>query len=161
MAQRHVPRGASFAFDVARDGLIDQLARIEALDGKAGVLMAANGVLAGLLFGRASILLEMPAPLAATTALLVGISLLFALIAFANRRYQRAPQADAVIGLMAFGEEWLKWRFLGSLELALRDNGDKLRSKTRWLSLAMFSLIAAVVNLVGYFTYDLLTNAGR
>jgi hypothetical protein len=60
MAQRPVPRGASFAYAVAEQSLDEQLGRIEALDAKAGIVIATNGVLAALLFGRSSLLLGMP-----------------------------------------------------------------------------------------------------
>lgn len=49
MAQNHlVPEGASFAYAVAIAALDEQLRRIEALDTKAGILMAVDGVIAGL-----------------------------------------------------------------------------------------------------------------
>jgi hypothetical protein len=37
MAQRPVPRGASFAYAIAEQSLDEQLGRIEALDAKAGI----------------------------------------------------------------------------------------------------------------------------
>lgn len=151
MVQRHVPRGASFAYSVAQRGLDEQLGRIEALDAKAGIVIATNGVLAGLLFGRSSLLLAMPEFLAGLISLLVGTSLLLALIAFATRKYLIAPQAEAVRELMGWGEDWLRWRFLGNLEEALRENNRRLARKTRWLSLALFSLMLAVIGLIGYF----------
>lgn len=160
MAQRHVPRGASFAYAVAERNLDEQLGRIEALDSKAGILIAADGVLSGLLFGRSSLLLSMPRPLGVLIALLVGSSLLLGLIAFGNRRYRRAPGVESVIRLMAFGEDWLRWRFLGSFQLALEENGTKLRWKSRCLTSALSTLIAAVAMLVGYFVFAVLSGKG-
>ncbi|MGH9197736.1 MAG: hypothetical protein ACRD1T_18585, partial [Acidimicrobiia bacterium] len=160
VAQRPDPRGASFAYQVAERNLDEQLARIEALDAKAGILIAADGVLSGLLFSRSSVLFTMPRLVAAVAVTLVGASLFMALVAFANRRYEQGLQIRAVLGLMAFGEEWLKWRFLGNLELALEHNDIKLRWKVRWVSSALFALMAGVGILVGYFAYDMLTQAG-
>lgn len=155
MAPRHIPRGAPFAYAVAERSLEEQLGRIEALDAKAGIVIATNGVLAGLLFGRSSLLLTMPEALAGVISLLVGTSLLLALIAFATRRYSIAPQAEAVRELMGWGEEWLRWRFLGNLEEALLENNRRLARKTRWLSLALFTLMLTVVGLVAHFAPSL------
>lgn len=47
MAQMSIPPGASFAYEVAQKALDDQLHRIEAQDGKAGILIAAAGVFGG------------------------------------------------------------------------------------------------------------------
>lgn len=156
MAERHLPRGASFAYSVAERNLDEQLARIEALDGKAGILMATDGVLAGLLFARSSLLFEMPRSLAAVTVTLVGASLLLALTAFATRQYRTAPQADPVIRMMSAGEDWLRWRFLGNLQESLDRNNSKLTAKARWLSAALFSLMGAIALLVGYFLFSVL-----
>jgi hypothetical protein len=155
MAQRPPPRGAPFAYAVAERSLQEQLSRIEALDAKAGIVIATNGVLAGLLFSRSSLLLTMPELLAGAIVLLVGISLLLALVAFATRKYLTAPEAQAVRQLMGAGEDWLRWRFLGNLEEALRENSRRLTRKARWLSSALFSLMLAVVGLVVYFAPSL------
>lgn len=48
---RDVPLGAPFAFEMALRSLDEQLERINALDTKAGVLIAADGVIVGLLAG--------------------------------------------------------------------------------------------------------------
>lgn len=52
MPTKGVPQGAEFAFDSAIRSLDDQLSRIDALDAKAGILLVADGILAGLIFGR-------------------------------------------------------------------------------------------------------------
>ena len=44
------PRSARFAYDVARDALREQLARIDSLDHKAGIVLAAGGIVGGLVF---------------------------------------------------------------------------------------------------------------
>ena len=63
MVDQPTPQGASFAFDNAAKALDEQLGRIESLDAKAGILLAADGVLAGLLFATGSVLVQAPRPL--------------------------------------------------------------------------------------------------
>lgn len=157
MVQRRVPEGASFAHEVSAGTITEQLGRIEALDSKAGILMATDGVLAGLLLGRGSLLLEAPRLLTAGAVGFVVASLILALLAFANRRYDAAPSAEGAVRLMAAPEEWLKWRFLGSMRDAIRVNRKNLLWKARLLTLALTSLIAAVGLLGAYFIYALLT----
>lgn len=47
MVNQPPPQGASFAFDNAAKALDEQMGRIESLDAKAGVLLAADGYLLG------------------------------------------------------------------------------------------------------------------
>jgi cell division protein FtsL len=157
VVQRPVPRGASFAYAVAERSLDEQLGRIEALDAKAGIVIATNGILAGLLFGRSSLLLTMPELLAALIILLVGSSLLLALIAFATRRYLVAPRPEAVRRLMSAQEDWLRWRFLGNLEETLARNDSRLTRKARWLLASLVSLMLAIVSLSAYFVPTVLS----
>jgi hypothetical protein len=42
------PRSARLAYDVASDALKEQLARIDSLDQKAGIVLAAGGIVGGL-----------------------------------------------------------------------------------------------------------------
>jgi hypothetical protein len=154
MAQPYlVPDGAPFAYNVAGAALDEQLRRIEVLDSKAGILIAADGVLAGLLFGRLSLILAAPRALSAIVVGLVVISLLLGLIAFANRRYRTAPHPAAVLRLMAAPEAWLRWRFLGNLQGALLENEGKLTWKARYLTAAQVSLFVGVA-LGGYFILE-------
>ena len=146
-----VPRGATFAYDVAASALDEQLRRIEGLDSKAGILIAADGVLTGLLITESSLILDAPRQLSAVVVGLVVVSLLLAMIAFANRRYRIAPHPTGVVRLMAAPEEWLRWRFLGNLEEARIENDEKLRWKTRFLTAALASLFGAVALFGGYF----------
>jgi hypothetical protein len=145
-----VPEGSSFAYEVAIAALDDQLRRIEALDSKAGILIAADGVLIGLLFSEPSRLVEAPRALSVAVGLVV-ISLLLALISFANRRYRVAPHPTGVIRLMAASEGWLRWRFLGNLERARIENDAKLRWKARFVTAALTGLFGAVALLGTYF----------
>lgn len=148
-----IPDGASFAFDVARTTLEEQLRRIEALDGKAGILIAAGGVLAGFLFGRGSLLLDAPRLIVGIAAIALTSSLVFALLAFWTRRYDVAPRPEALSQLMAAREEWLKWRFIPNVLNAIAVNRRKLALKSAFLTWALVSLIATVLLLGGYFIY--------
>jgi hypothetical protein len=60
MPDQPPPKEADFAFDNASKALGEQLQRIEALDAKAGILLAADGVVVGLLFAADSVLLDAP-----------------------------------------------------------------------------------------------------
>lgn len=151
MVQRRVPEGSSFAYAVAVRSLDDQLARISSLDAKAGILMAVEGVVISLLLGSDSLLLAAPALLSVTIAALAMFSVVAALLSFANRRYETAPEPDAVIGFMTASEDWLKWRFLGNLEGAIAANEGKLLRKARLLTASISAFIGAVLLLGAYF----------
>ena len=143
MAQKYlVPEGSSF-------------------DSKAGILIAADGILVALLFGRSSLILAAPRILATAVVVLVGLSLVLGLTAFANRRYRTAPHPAAVLRLMAAPEPWLKWRFLGNLQEALRENEGKLNWKARLLSTGLLTLIVAVILLGAYFTQAIISGVLR
>ena len=150
------PPGASFAFEMGIRTLDDQLRRVDSFDTKAGILIAADGVLAGLLFSARPSLVGSPRVLAISVAFLVTMSLLLALIAFANRRYRTAPQPTAVVRMMSAPEPWLKWRFLGNLEEAIMANEKKLVWKARFLSAALTTVFVAVGILGAYAVYAVL-----
>jgi hypothetical protein len=156
-----IPDGASFAFDVARTSLDEQLGRIEALDGKAGILIAAGGVLAGFLFGRGSLLLDAPRLIVGIAAIALTSSLVFALLAFWTRRYDLAPRPEALSQLMEAREEWLRWRFIPNVLNAIAVNRRKLALKSAFLTWAMVCLIVAVLLLGGYFIYAQFWNRVR
>ena len=132
----------------------EQLRRIEALDTKAGVLIAAGGLVIGLLAGNRSFTVEAPTWVRATVLVTVTSSLVLALLAFATRKYQTAPNSDAVIRLMTAEPDWLEWRFLGNLSNAIRANRKNLRTKARLLSSALVTLIAGASVLGGYSLVD-------
>ncbi len=50
MSLNEIPQSAAFAFDIAREALAEQLARTDSIDSKAGILLAADGLLAGLIY---------------------------------------------------------------------------------------------------------------
>ena len=156
MPDQPPPKEADFAFDNASKALGEQLQRIEALDAKAGILLAADGVLVGLLFAADSVLLDAPGFIGIAVAVPLVISVLCALFAFIIRKYEVAPTPEAVIGLMGQGDEaWLKWRFLGNLSQALDINRIKLDSKARRANAASGSLLIVVLILGGYLVVAL------
>lgn len=157
MATRGVPQGGSFAYGNAVRSLDEQLRLLDALDSKAGILIAANGLLAGLIFGRGSFLTRAPSWLSLTTGVLVLASLLFALFAFLSRLYETAPAPEAVARFAQRPEDWLQWRFITNVLDAIEVNRKKLALKGRLLSLGQASLIAAIAPLGGYFVWARLT----
>ena len=154
MVDQPPPQGALFAFGNAAKALDEQLGRIESLDAKAGVLLAADGVLAGLLFATDSVLIHAPRALGVAITVSLLFSILLALQAFSTRKYETAPTPEAVIGLMEqVLDAWLKWRFLGNVVVALTINRSKLERKARLLSSAIGFLFIVVILLGGYLTY--------
>lgn len=112
MAQGTAPPGAAFSYEVAEKALNDQLRRIEAQDGKAGILIAAAGVFGGFIFSSDSFLNSGPRWVLTLTGGLVAMTVLLALLASLNQRYVTAPRPTAVATFARRDEEWLKWRFL-------------------------------------------------
>jgi hypothetical protein len=130
MSQR-VPRSASFAFDVAVRALAEQLARIDSLDSKAGILLAADGVLAGLIFAREGIVAQAPTWLALVLGAAVLCSLGCTLVAFANREYVLSPKPELIAELAAAPDDWVKWRVMGNVLRAVDTNRSRLKSRSR------------------------------
>jgi hypothetical protein len=95
MAER-VPQSASSVFDVAVHSIAEQLARIDSLDSKAGILLAADGVLAGLIFVRGGVVASAPLGLALVVSVTILLSLLCTLVSFADREYLARPRAETV-----------------------------------------------------------------
>ena len=145
-----VPDGAAFAYEVGVEAIREQLRRIEALDSKAGILIAADGVLAGLLFSGDSLIHQIPAFAAASGLIGVLVSLLLALISFTNREYRLAPSFAASVRLMAAPREWMEWRFLGNLEEAFQVNKRRLVRKAGFLTSSMIVLMTTLMVLGGY-----------
>jgi membrane protein YdbS with pleckstrin-like domain len=146
-----VPEGASFAYDVGARSVDEQLRRTEALDTKAGLILASDGVLAGFVFSSDSLLRTAPRAVGVLVGVLILLSITMALLAFWNRRYESAPSPEQLVRLMAADEAWLKWRFLSNVLNALKTNRRKLDRKAALLTCALVSLIAAVWTLGGYF----------
>lgn len=151
MAQQPAPIGGDFSYDVAQRALDDQLRRIDAQDGKAGVLIAAAGVFAGLIFSSDSLLLKGPVWLIRVTGGSVVLAILCALLASLNQQYTTAPRPESVARFAARDTAWLKWRFLGNVHRALDWNRQKLNRKARLLTAAQGFFMLAVVLVGGYF----------
>src|SRR5687768_7026765 len=110
MVSRPPPQGADFAFQTGLRALDEQERRTNALDSKAGVLLAAAGVISGLVFGGNSSLLTAPLPVSVLLTTLLISTVALALVAFGNRRYETAPAPRAVIRMMTEDDSWLRWR---------------------------------------------------
>ena len=146
-----VPAGAGLAFETGLRALDEQLRRIESLDSKAGITIAADGVLAGLLLNRASLLSIAPRPLSVLVAVALFSSLTTAILSFMTRRYEFAPSAPVTVRLMIAEEDWIKWRVLTNVLDAVRNNALKLERKAHLLTAALWSLLAAITVVGGYF----------
>jgi hypothetical protein len=155
-----VPAGSGFAYEVAIRALDEQLHRVETLDSKAGILIAADGLIVGLLQTPRSSLSEAPSAIAVVVLGAVIGSLLFALISFSVRRYDLVPSPRAVIRFMERNQPWLRWRFLGNLLDAIDTNHDKIETKARWLVAAGAGLFAAAAVMGGYLIYAVLEHGG-
>ena len=88
-----------------------------------------------------------------TTTLFMAF--LLGLLAFANRRYEKAPAPRPVARMARAESAWLKWRFLRNIEQAIEVNDHKLRWKSRFLTAALLALFATVTSLGGYSFYRL------
>lgn len=144
------PPGARFAYETAAHSLAEQLQRIDALDSKAGVLLAADGIIVGLVL--------VPTPAVPGAAVVLGgiavlLSLFAALGTLANRRYVIAPEPSLVARLAGAPDDWIMWRLMGTVLQALDTNRVKIRKKARLLTFAQAALLAGLVIYGGYFVY--------
>lgn len=159
MATKRVPQSAEFAFDSAIRSLNEQLSRIDALDAKAGILLAADGILAGLIFGRDAYVGRAPWWVALAAGAGVLASLACALRAAANRNYKLAPDPGRLAQLAQAPPDWIRWRLIGNVLDAADKNRAKLRQKSRWLTAGQVLLLVTLVPLGAYFAYSLLKEA--
>lgn len=144
------PRSARFAYDVARHALMEQLARIDSLDQKAGIVLAAGGIVGGLVLASGSRLEAFPSWLAILIVVTLVASLLGSLIALTNRRYELAPTPERVASLAGADEDRLRWMFIGNLLEAVELNRAKLRTKSRWLTASQAVLFVTILQLGAY-----------
>jgi len=152
-----VPAGASFAYETSLCSLEEQLRRIEALDTKAGVLLAADGILAGFLFSRGSILLRAPDWIAISAALAILASMALALVGFAARQYKASPKPEAIVRRAGASEAWLKWRFVPNVLRAFDLNAIKLATKARFIVLSLLTLLVGVGTTGAYLMFTIVT----
>lgn len=161
MISRGVPQGATFAFDVASHSLDEQLRRVDALDSKAGVLLAADGIIASLILGRTVPSPAQPVWVTLPAGLAVLLSMGSALVAFSNRNYETALEPGAIAEVAAAPEAWIRWRFISNMIDAVDTNRIKIDQKARWLTCGQLSLLAGLALLGGYFAYASLSGGGE
>jgi len=150
-----IPAGSDFAYEVGIRALEAQSRRVDSLDTKCGVILAVDGVLAGLLFGSYQDLDLVSKPIAVSVTTLLLLSFLAALRAFSTREYAAAPKFQAVSAWIVRDEEWLKWRFLGNIQEAELENSKKLERKVRWLWWSVTLLFGDVCLTGGYLIWTI------
>lgn len=150
MARHVIPAGASFTFDTGVRRLAEQSKRLDALDNKAAVVIAIDGVLAGFLMGDFNERLAAAPIVGIVTTAALAISLVTALSAFWTRRYESAPAVEALARMMNRDSEWLQWRFLGNVLGAIATNRQKLDQKARLLTTSLVALLVHAGLLGGY-----------
>jgi hypothetical protein len=144
--------GGDFAFDTAVRAFTDQMRWIDALDTKAGVLMAADAVLAGLVLTRGSLLLDAPAWVGVLVALLLFVSFVLALLSFSTRRFGIAPDVSALASEAATtAPSSLRWTALSDIVDALEMNEPKVGHKADLLFASGIGLMLAIASFGGYF----------
>lgn len=125
-----IPRGAEFAFGAAAATLTSQAALVDALDAKVGILLAAEGVLAGFIFGSSR-------DVSSVILILSLVSLLtsaaFAIASFWPRRFASVPDARTLGAIVAgnpgLSEPELKWMFIRNAVEGIEDNRFVLHGK--------------------------------
>ena len=150
------PRGVSFVHEAASKAYEDQMKWIDALDGKAGILMAGDGVIAGLIMTQGSVLTKSPTPIAVIVTVLLFASLGLALLAFGTRRYEVAPDIDQLLPQMPhLDDDALRWIALKGYVNALDVNESKVEQKADLTFYSGMTLLGAIVIFGGYFIYFL------
>lgn len=154
MAMAQGPRGINFTYAQTEKALDDQLRWIDQLDGKAGILLGAEGVVAGLILTGDSVLLKIPRlPAMFIVVLLLG-ALVLALLAFATRHYEIAPDVESLGQQMQTStDEQLKVVSLESLFRALDINEPKVNQKATFLYYSGFLLLGALFLFAAHFMY--------
>jgi hypothetical protein len=151
------PPGVDFMFETAVRALDEQMRWIDALDTKAGVMLAADGVIAGLVLTRGSLLLRAPEWVGVLVAVLLFISLVLALLSFSTRRFELAPDISALVpAARSTSAESLRWTALPDVLVALEINEPKIGQKANLLFYSGAGLILAVGLFGGYFVSQLL-----
>lgn len=136
-----VPTAIDLVYDVARTKLAEQLASIEQLDNKAGVLMGALVAATGVFLATGHLVVWARA----TFASILVLSIVIALVAFIVRRYEDAPDPDSFVGYAMLEPAEAKTLTLRDVLSAWRINERKLVLKGRLINL---SLILAGIGVV-------------
>jgi hypothetical protein len=146
------PPGGDFVFDAAVRAFTDQMRWIDALDTKAGVVMAADAVLAGLVLTRGSILLDAPVWVGILVALLLFVSFVLALLSFSTRRFGIAPDVSALASEVDTATpSSLRWTALSEILDALEMNEPKVGQKANLLFASGLGLMLAIASFASYF----------
>jgi hypothetical protein len=147
------PRGIDYVYETAVDSLRQQLSWIDALDTKAGILIAADGVVAGVVLASDSLIARSSVWTVLVATLLLS-SLALALLAFATRRYEIAPNPRELTQSMSLGDErLLKWTAVPSVLEAIDVNEPKLARKADLVFGSALLLLLGVGALAAYLIY--------
>jgi len=136
--------------------LDEQERRTNSLDSKAGVVLAASGVLAGFIFRSDSFIRREPTWIRIAIVAAITMTIVTALAAFTTRRYRHTPSLRLSITMMARDDGWVRWRFLGTMLESWSENDRKLARKGQLLSLSLGSLLGTTLLLAGSFLYTVL-----
>lgn len=146
--------GINFAYGQASKALDDQLHWIEALDTKAGIILAADGVIVGLVLTKDSFLIWAPPWLYVVAIGFLMASFVLALLSFATRGYDFGPDIQAVADQMVISDDVdLKEDSLPSVLNAVDVNEPKMDQKARFLSYSGILLLIGVLAVAGYSVY--------
>lgn len=146
--------GINFAYEQTSKALDDQLHAIEALDTKAGILLAADGVIVGLILTKDSFLAWAPPWLYAMAISYLMGSFVLSLLSFAIRNYDLGPDIWALTDQMvAANDSDLKEDSLPSVLNALDVNEPKIDRKARLLSYSGILLLIGVLSAAAYSVY--------
>src|SRR2546425_9259145 len=159
-----VPEAAAFAFENAMRAISQRSALIDPADSKAGVILAADGVFAGLLFARGSIAVNAPRWIAISVAVSLVLSAGSALFALFPRVFAVGARsrsvADSVAGHPQLNSSAFQWWFLPNLLDGIDEDDRKLRRKVRSLRTAAFLLLGAVGLMASQFVDIILKGRG-
>lgn len=153
MPETELPPGSGFAYDLGERILASQSAQVDAIDTKAAVILAVDGVIAGFLLRSPFHDAPRTAAFVASSSLI--ISLISALLAFWTASYSTGPEFAVVADRVQGTEAWIKWRFLPNLAEAIQANEVKLKRKNLLLMTALSALFVLVVYVGGYLLYAL------
>lgn len=158
MAQSQVPPGINFLYEEAFRELDEQLDWIDALDTKAGIILAAGGVTAGLVLTGDSVLIWAPPFITIFIVVALAGSLILALLAFATRHYELAPDIDDLWpAYSSASNDELRWAAFPGLLEARDINQPKVDQKAALLFWAGVSLLLGVLLFAGFFVWFILS----
>jgi hypothetical protein len=142
-----VPTGIEFVFETAKDKLTQQLASIDQLDTKAGVLVGVLGAAIGVFvqFGH----FDHTEKVVIAAILLLATT--FATFSFLVRKYKDAPDPARVIAFGQLQPDEIKTLTLHDLINAKNENETKLVLKGRLINASVF--VAGTAILYAFFVH--------